>query len=283
MQLDDDMEQLVDGFVEGDLKDEQARQLCEQIRTDDDRLRRFVEGAFLHRMLFDLMRRDSLRARVQHEADAHGRSRPAHANPPRRAGGRWEARWQWVVSIAAAVALVFAVRHFAGLGDSSSPLAAKIADATAGAGWTSDAVPLAAGQLLRVGQPLELKRGRAVISYFSGAAVAIEGPARATITGPNSVRLDAGSLAATASGPARGFEVDTPLGRLVDLGTEFIVELQAPRSLRLFVFSGLVDLIPKQPAEGPPVKVPENRAVELHGASGAIKVIPFDGVEFPAL
>ncbi len=79
-----------------------------------------------------------------------------------------------------------------------------------------------------VSLPLELQRGFAEVMFRNGVRVTLEGPCRFEVTDPSAMEVAHGraSVKAPVKKPA-GFEfhLDTPGGRLTDLGTEFGVSV----------------------------------------------------------
>jgi hypothetical protein len=100
------------------------------------------------------------------------------------------------------------------------------------------------GAVLTFGQKLSLQSGLAEIAFDSGVQVILEGPAdfevgsrkseveqeEVRVQGSdenNACVLTLGKIVAHVPKQARGFSVDTPSMRIVDLGTEFGVEVKA--------------------------------------------------------
>ena len=73
---------------------------------------------------------------------------------------------------------------------------------------------------------------------------------------PGKVFLHAGKISAEIVKPeARGFQVETPKGSVVDLGTEFAVDVTPSEDVQVHVFKG--EVVVRQPAES---EQPTNRA-----------------------
>ena len=67
---------------------------------------------------------------------------------------------------------------------------------------------------------------------------------------PGKVFLHAGKISAEIVNPeARGFQVETPKGSVVDLGTEFAVDVTPSEDVQVHVFKG--EVVVRQPAESP--------------------------------
>jgi hypothetical protein len=90
------------------------------------------------------------------------------------------------------------------------------------------------------GEPLELASGTVELKLKKGVTLAIEGPARWSIDDNNRATLTLGKLVAKVPQLAIGFTLDTPAGQIVDLGTEFGVEVAADGVAEINVFEGQV-------------------------------------------
>ncbi len=111
-----------------------------------------------------------------------------------------------------------------------------------GVKW-SDTAPeprIAAGSV--AAERVVFDTGLIELTYASGVRVMLEGPADFNVTGNGSGRLDGGKLVARVPQGAEGFTVDYGNGRVVDLGTEFAMEVGNGGKLELGVFDGEVEL-----------------------------------------
>ena len=88
---------------------------------------------------------------------------------------------------------------------------------------------------------LRLKSGVAEIEFFQGARLCIEGPAEIRLVSAGEAYCSYGRFSAHVPPPARGFRLGTPKGDIVDLGTDFGLDLNAA-SPELHVFKGEVEL-----------------------------------------
>lgn len=100
----------------------------------------------------------------------------------------------------------------------------------------------------RLGAPLEpgwlrLNSGLAQIVFYSGARVAIQGPAELEIIAENEASCRRGRLTAEVPPQARGFRISTPQLGVEDLGTSFGLAV-ADRRTELHVFTGAVAMRP---------------------------------------
>ncbi len=102
----------------------------------------------------------------------------------------------------------------------------------------------ALGSHLVIGQRLRLVEGVAEITFHVGAKVLLEGPSFFEINSSTDAFLHSGKLTAKVPERAQGFTVRTPTARVVDLGTEFGVEAEKSGETEVYVFRGLVELVP---------------------------------------
>lgn len=88
---------------------------------------------------------------------------------------------------------------------------------------------------------LRLKSGVAEIEFFEGARLCVEGPAEIRLVSAGEAYCSYGRFSAHVPPQARGFKLGTPKGEIVDLGTDFGLDLNET-SPELHVFKGEVEL-----------------------------------------
>ena len=110
------------------------------------------------------------------------------------------------------------------------------------ANWGSD-TSLSAGSIVPAGE-LHLKSGLAQFELFSGVTLVIEGEARFSILSPMEVSVVSGKVRARVPEPAQGFRLLTEAGEVVDLGTEFAVDV-SPKQAEVHVLDGEVEWYPR--------------------------------------
>ena len=98
------------------------------------------------------------------------------------------------------------------------------------------------GEILPAG-PLTLDSGLVQIDLFSGVALIVEGAANFEILSPMEVRIDSGKVRANVPDHARGFRVHTAAGEVVDLGTEFAIDV-TPDHADVHVLDGEIEWHP---------------------------------------
>lgn len=143
-----------------------------------------------------------------------------------------------------------------------------------GVEWSDGVLPKTI-QLLAESEPIAWDAGLMEITFASGVRALIEGPAEIQVTGNNDAYLTNGRLVADVPKGAEGFTVSHGQGRVVDLGTEFAINVPSDLSMvEVGVFSGEVEVYNKD--QNQPVKVFENHAI-VHGSSSDM---PFESVPF---
>lgn len=88
---------------------------------------------------------------------------------------------------------------------------------------------------------LRLQSGVAEVEFFQGARLCIEGPAEISLVSSREAFCRYGRFSAHVPTQARGFRLGTPKGDIVDLGTDFGLNL-SDASPELHVFKGEVEL-----------------------------------------
>jgi predicted ester cyclase len=107
--------------------------------------------------------------------------------------------------------------------------------------WTRGTT-LADGALMPAG-PLTLASGVAQMELFSGVTVIVEGAAEFEILSPMEMSVKRGKVRARVPEPAHGFRIHTAQGEIVDLGTEFALNISDNES-EVHVLDGEVEWHP---------------------------------------
>ncbi|MEO0448087.1 MAG: FecR family protein, partial [Verrucomicrobiota bacterium] len=126
-----------------------------------------------------------------------------------------------------------------------------------GAVWGGEhAKGLKRGDLLPEGE-LHLQAGMAQLELFSGVSVMVDGEARFSVISPMEMQVMSGRMRADVPEPARGFRVRTSSGDVVDLGTEFALQV-SDDSADVLVLDGEVEWHPTSPSDVAAVKTLED-------------------------
>ncbi|MGI9243413.1 MAG: LamG-like jellyroll fold domain-containing protein [Verrucomicrobiales bacterium] len=100
---------------------------------------------------------------------------------------------------------------------------------------------LRAGQTIPPGL-LEWDAGLLQLEFYGGATLVVEGPAEIEVLDESRVVCRLGRLRAHVPDQARGFAVLAPSFELVDLGTEFGLDIEGDGAAEIHVFDGKVEL-----------------------------------------
>ncbi len=144
---------------------------------------------------------------------------------------------------------------------------------------------------VRIGRRYELAAGWVNIELTRGTRVAVEGPAVWQFFSDQRLQLTSGKLVAHVPRAGIGFTVVTPTAEVVDLGTEFGVEVDSQGATDLHVIRGRVELKSTAPsassaqAAAPAARkqqVLAGQAVRVSASGETASPIPLDPSRFAA-
>ena len=116
---------------------------------------------------------------------------------------------------------------------------------------------------LRVGERVGIEDGLLEVVFSTGVKLVLNGPVDFEVTGVNSGYLHRGRLVAEiVNEQGKGFTIDGPSGRLIDLGTKFGVSVDEAGEMEVHVLEGIVDAMPKV---GEMRRLRENEAMRFTG------------------
>jgi hypothetical protein len=141
-----------------------------------------------------------------------------------------------------------------------------------GARWESGQGALRDEGMVVVPGRYQLGSGRAALSFFSGVTLILEGPADVDVLAVDRVYCRRGRLRARVPEGAKGFVVASPGSAVVDMGTEFALNVEADGKARLMVFEGAAEAALID-ATGTPTRtqlVEQSQAFELDPRTGRI-------------
>ncbi|MBA4186945.1 MAG: hypothetical protein C0467_02900 [Planctomycetaceae bacterium] len=156
--------------------------------------------------------------------------------------------------------------------DDSVAMLTQVIDAV----WQMETPPLTGSSLLP--GRLRLTTGTIQINFFSGAVVVLEGPADFELVSINRAICRQGRLRGIVPPQARGFTVVAPDTELVDLGTEFGMDIPAAGPTDIHVFNGEVELLPPVAGRAPnrvwKVTAGQTVRIDARGEPDAVAVDP---------
>lgn len=143
-----------------------------------------------------------------------------------------------------------------------------------------DAAP-APGSSLPPGS-YSLEQGSADLKFDEGARITLRGPARFNLKSANHLHLLSGKMVAYIPEDALGFAVTTPQSEIVDLGTEFGLDVVADGRTDIHVMDGLVEVYSRNASSDTEkilqtgIKIEEGQARRLESADALrLQDIPF--------
>lgn len=141
--------------------------------------------------------------------------------------------------------------------------------------WSSS-IPLKTGSRLCV-EPewIQLQHGTLKLDTDGGVEVLVEGPAEFRFTSGSEIALNYGRIFAVVSPSGYGFGVQTPMSRIIDLGTEFGIASNLQGAAELHVFKGKAVLIAGETGTAKDtLPLTAGSAAKFDAEAGTLKPIP---------
>lgn len=260
------MSQQISAYFDGNLESDEELGLRAWLLESKDHLDHFVVDCFVHTQLIDLLNAHQVKANALVAAE----TQPSSSGRVRvfRIPGR-------LLAVAVSIFFVAALTYMA----ISRPTVVATVTGTGDVQWTAGIEKRTVGSLLQAGHELALDRGTLHVTFAGGGQVALHGPARFRVDSDTSGSLLSGSLSTFVPEHASGFTIHTSKLAVVDLGTEFYINLQPDESSEVQVFSGLVELRFGEGGNGAgdgKLRLPQGRAVRFDAASRGIKAIDYN-------
>jgi len=151
--------------------------------------------------------------------------------------------------------------------------------------WAADAREWSELSQLTPGDTLRLDRGEIEVVFDIGVAVMIRGPAVFEVRGSDRAFSRLGCVTARVGETGQGFVLETPVAKVVDLGTEFSVDVTPTGSTDVAVFRGRVDLSvtsPQGAAVGPPRRLHQGEALKVGNHGDLDRVMAISSDRFPS-
>lgn len=204
-------------------------------------------------------------------------SAPTLLSPAKRSG--WLIGWM-PIAAAAAVAFVLglASMHWGGKppeGIEPSAQGFAVVGRLFDTVWPEETVRHREGDTLGA-ETFQLASGTAEIQFFSGAMMTVEGPAEIALTSAWEAACQEGTVRMRVPPAARGFKLLTPSSQIVDLGTEFGLEVRGDQS-HVEVFDGEIAVQHEHESE----RLIRKGAAWGLPADGTAKPTETGGITFP--
>jgi hypothetical protein len=216
------------------VKVERVEKKVERVLTAEEReakIRAFIEEERAAEAEERRLEQEALRKIRQRELRRRHRIQRAH---------RVAAKVRRYATMGAMAAMLMVIGYLVYAIMQPAPVA-RLTDA-AGVQWSDSDLPTYLDASLRPGR-MELIEGFAEITFNKGARIILEAPAEIKLESTSRAFVQAGRIAAEVPPQAQNFVINTPSASMVDLGTEFGVQVKEDGTSDLHVFKGKVALV----------------------------------------
>ena len=179
-----------------------------------------------------------------------------------------------VTFLTTAAAMLLAIAYVY-LNPKQTPTQVATVLGTSRAVWSSGQKLTEQTRLLTCQPPMLLKKGLVQIQFDYGANVVIEGPAEFTIDSEKILNLAYGRVHTRVLDYGKGFTVRTPSSLLVDVGTEFGVQVNTSGDSQLHVLKGevLLTTAAASAEKTKPMRFKAGQAVEVSRDTFLVRTI----------
>jgi hypothetical protein len=240
----EELRSLIDDALEGTISEADFLRLEAELSVDPVARREYYDRVFLSTLL-------DAEETTPHE-QASDLNRVTSDTP----GRRWRLAFAAMAAVCASLLLVIVWQWQGRSTSNTAPVASDpatnsteeelqssgfaILSGQADAVWGD--VALSPGGIVPPGE-FRLESGLAQFELFSGVTLVVEGEAQFSILSPMEVSVTSGKIRARVPEPAQGFRLLTKAGEVVDLGTEFAVNVSADQS-EVHVLDGEIEWNP---------------------------------------
>jgi len=240
------LDELIDAWRDGELTEATAAELSQLLRVCEEARRVFRAEVQMHGLLHLAVMAEAVEKAARPESWRTHSAAADGADRRRRLGARSTSRKLLLAAAGALVLSVVTALIWLYVAQQPEPPKhlATLTRATDCA-WDGPTRPQT-GDRLTAG-PLDLRKGTAEIKLTSGVDLLVEAPAKLELVDVGNSVLRMGRLVVRVPATARGYAVDTPKAKVVDLGTEFGVDVQADGETVVQVFAGSVVAELKRP------------------------------------
>lgn len=135
--------------------------------------------------------------------------------------------------------------------------------------------PWRAGSRIAAHQ-LTWARGSLEMRLSSGVRVTVDGPSDFRVLSPMKIRLASGKVTADVGEKGKGFVIETPEARVVDLGTVFGVDATRAKRTDVVVFNGKVEVYEKDTVQ-PVVLLSQGEGLRLERNRRSSRIVSVNG------
>ncbi len=287
------LRRLLSLWLDGSLQPEETDQLAQMLCESAEARRVYLNSMNIHSALYDWATAkeylDCLLAEcapVSAELSESDRLQPSRTS--RRRSWAWAAAaavlvlgvavWSWP-GAARRAEQSSALRQAAG--DLPTPALANVVRHSSDCHWYVEHAGRSEPGSFHRGNLLRVASGRLSIAYDNGTEVSLYAPAAVQLVSNMRSRVLLGRLSARVPEAAQGFSVVTPQATVVDLGTEFGVEVNYDGGTDVVVFKGQVDVdYPSHSGSSTMHRLRMGEAVRLDAAGTASRIVSISNTTF---
>ena len=250
--MTDDLKNLFLKYIDGSISAEEVRALEEHLTTDKALRKEFFEHI-------------NVDVAIENHPDF-----PLYQSPSRvsqfegnTVSARWWNRmpaWGWAAAACIGIVLAFGLGQFSA-GPSGVPGIVLRNDEAVVRG---EGLQYSLGDRVAFNE-IDLEKGWLRLELPKGVVFDIYGPAKGRFLSAERFELDVGRLNIDVGPAGKGFTVVTENGDIVDLGTQFGVDVGGDRRAKVAVFSGEVEVYSRE-SEGGPRLLEEGEGLSLDSA-----------------
>lgn len=253
--MNDPIQELFGKYTEGSITADEVRALEAYLRTDEA-----LKEEFLEHINVNVALEEHPEYPLYEESDLF----------PCTIDGAWWQRapgWSWAAAASVALLLVLGVSKISQDSGSVSAMVLR----------NDEAVVRGSELQFRLGEQvafdeIDLEAGWLRLELPKGVVFDIYGPAKGRFLSSERFELDAGRLNVDVGPAGKGFTVVTEHGDIVDLGTQFGVDVDGDSRAKVAVFSGEVE-VHSQANEGVPRLLEEGEGLSLDSAMDSSRLM----------
>lgn len=236
-------------YQDGTLRGVELTSFEVELRENADKLKLFADVQMHSAMARDCLRKAAFAIDIESGSVGEYQLKRESSLVSDATSARWGYFWRKTLvplAVAAFIGLIVSGilywrRPYPTTGDQGVALLAQNANIE----WTDASNDHPPGSVLEPGW-LRLKSGAALIEFYGGARVVLEGPAELQVVSPHEGYLKSGRISAHVPEVARGFKMRTDRFDVIDLGTEFGLavgqDATGATEAEVHVFDGLIEL-----------------------------------------